>query len=64
LYNISDSKLPCCKLLAQGQHVLHHIDNEFHHLGGISVGGGTLQGLSNLITNEKMQKKLIIGCRR
>ena len=25
-----------------------YMDNKFHHLGGISVGGGTLQGLSNL----------------
>ena len=27
-------------------------NGEFHHLGGISVGGGTLQGLSNLILKE------------
>ena len=25
-----------------------YMNEEFHHLGGISVGGGTLQGLSNL----------------
>ncbi|MBL88527.1 MAG: pantothenate kinase [Gammaproteobacteria bacterium] len=30
-----------------------HFDSEkFNHLGGISVGGGTLQGLSKLINNE------------
>ena len=27
-------------------------NGEFHHLGGISVGGGTLQGLSSLILKE------------
>ena len=33
-------------------------DNVFNHLGGISVGGGTLLGLSNLTTNIKDSEKL------
>ena len=40
-------------------------DNEFNHLGGISVGGGTLQGLSNLLINtsnpDKVNKLSIEG---
>ena len=33
-------------------------DNEFNHLGGISVGGGTLQGLSNLLTHTSNPDKV------
>jgi type II pantothenate kinase len=34
------------------------INNEFEHLGGISVGGGTLQGLSNILTGISDSKKI------
>jgi len=33
-------------------------DNEFNHLGGISVGGGTLQGLSNLLIHTSNPNKV------
>ena len=40
-------------------------NNEFNHLGGISVGGGTLQGLSSLLINtsnpDKVNKLSIEG---
>ena len=43
-------------------------DNVFSHLGGISVGGGTLLGLSNLITNinsaDKLDKMALEGNRK
>ena len=33
-------------------------NNEFNHLGGISVGGGTLQGLSSLLINTSNPDKV------
>ena len=40
-----------------GTACIYHADNKFNHLGGISIGGGTLQGLSNYIisTNKPSQ---------
>ena len=35
-----------------------YMNNEFEHLGGISVGGGTLQGLSNILTGISNPKKI------
>ena len=34
-----------------GTACIFHEDNKFNHLGGISIGGGTLLGLSNYILN-------------
>ena len=40
-----------------GTACIYHADKKFNHLGGISIGGGTLQGLSNYIisTNKPSQ---------
>ena len=46
-----------------GSACVAYINEEFNHLGGISVGGGTLQGLSKLtigIDNAKEIEKLSI----
>ena len=41
------------------------MDKKFHHLGGISVGGGTLQGLSNLAIDinkaDEIEELSIVG---
>ena len=34
-----------------GTACIYHADKKFNHLGGISIGGGTLQGLSNYLLN-------------
>ena len=49
LYKINDPKFLAVST-GTGTACVASIDGEFNHLGGISVGGGTLQGLSNLIT--------------
>ena len=48
LYQIKDNKFMAVST-GTGTACVAYMDNGFHHLGGISVGGGTLQGLSNLI---------------
>ena len=47
LYQIKDNKFMAVST-GTGTACVAYMDNGFHHLGGISVGGGTLQGLSNL----------------
>ena len=49
LYKINDPKFLAVST-GTGTACVASIDGKFNHLGGISVGGGTLQGLSNLIT--------------
>ncbi len=51
LYKITDSEFLAVST-GTGTACIGLINNEFKHLGGISVGGGTLQGLSNLLFNE------------
>ena len=34
------------------------INGEYSHMGGISVGGGTLQGLSNLIIGKENAEEI------
>ncbi len=50
-----------------GTACINYQDNNFHHLGGISVGGGSLQGLANLLINtsdaHEINKKAIKGDR-
>ena len=36
-----------------GTACIHHNNGQFNHLGGISVGGGTLKGLSKYLINTK-----------
>ena len=48
IYQIKDDKFMAVST-GTGTACVAYMDKEFHHLGGISVGGGTLQGLSNLI---------------
>lgn len=57
IYGISDSKYLVVSC-GTGTACVASIDDKFNHLGGISVGGGTLQGLSNLIINESDAKKI------
>ena len=47
VYQIKDNKFMAVST-GTGTACIAYMDKEFHHLGGISVGGGTLQGLSNL----------------
>ena len=47
LYQIKDNKFMAVST-GTGTACIAYMDKEFHHLGGISVGGGTLQGLSKL----------------
>ena len=51
LYKITDSEFLAVST-GTGTACIGLINNEFKHLGGISVGGGTLQWLSNLLFNE------------
>ena len=50
-----------------GTACINYQDSNFHHLGGISVGGGSLQGLANLLINtsdaHEINKKAIKGDR-
>jgi type II pantothenate kinase len=57
LYNISEPSYLVVSC-GTGTACVASIDNEFHHMGGISVGGGTLQGLSNLILGEENAEKI------
>ena len=57
LYNISEPSYLVVSC-GTGTACVASIDNEFHHMGGISVGGGTLQGLSNLILNVENAEKI------
>ena len=62
LYKINDSKFLTVST-GTGSACVAYINEEFNHLGGISVGGGTLQGLSKLtigIDNAKEIEKLSI----
>ena len=47
VYQIKDNKFMTVST-GTGTACVAYMNKEFHHLGGISVGGGTLQGLSNL----------------
>lgn len=57
LYGISESKYLVVSC-GTGTACVASINNEFNHLGGISVGGGTLQGLSNLIIGNDNAEKI------
>jgi type II pantothenate kinase len=64
LYEINDSKFLAVST-GTGTACVASTDGEFNHLGGISIGGGTLQGLSNLITGinnpNEIEKLSAIG---
>ena len=51
-----------------GTACIYHADGDFNYLGGISIGGGTLQGLSkhlvNNTNNEEIQELAIKGNRK
>ncbi len=57
LYNISDSKFVVVSC-GTGTACVSFINDKFSHMGGISVGGGTLQGLSNLIIGKKNAEEI------
>ena len=48
LYDIYDESFVAVST-GTGTACIHHSDGKFNHLGGISVGGGTLQGLSKYL---------------
>lgn len=56
LYGINDKPFLAISS-GTGTACIYHADKKFNHLGGISIGGGTLQGLSNYIisTNKPSQ---------
>ena len=64
LYEINSSKFLAVST-GTGTACVASTDGEFNHLGGISIGGGTLQGLSNLITGinnpNEIEKLSAIG---
>ena len=41
-----------------GTACVYHNQGKFNHLGGISVGGGTLQGLSKYLIGHKDAKEI------
>ena len=47
-----------------GTACIFHEDNKFNHLGGISIGGGTLLGLSNYILNTSTVLELEELCKK
>jgi type II pantothenate kinase len=66
LYEIKDSKFMVVST-GTGTACVGYINKEFTHLGGISIGGGTLQGLSNLtidINNSNEIEKLAKICNK
>ncbi len=55
LYDISNESFLAVST-GTGTACIHHNNGKFNHLGGISVGGGTLQGLSKyLISTENLK---------
>ena len=52
LYGINDRPFVAVSA-GTGTACIYHKDANFSHLGGISVGGGTLQGLANHLINTK-----------
>ena len=61
LYQIKDQKFMAVST-GTGTACIAYMDKKFHHLGGISVGGGTLQGLSNDINKaDEIEKLSIVG---
>ena len=57
IYNIQEDSFVVVST-GTGTACVSYINGEFHHLGGISFGGGTLQGLSNLLVDTKDSKKI------
>ena len=50
LYNINNEKFVVISA-GTGTGCVFYDEKNYHYLGGISIGGGTLQGLSNLLIN-------------
>ena len=57
LYSIHDSKYLAVSC-GTGTACVAFINGEYSHMGGISVGGGTLQGLSNLIIGKENAEEI------
>ena len=57
LYNISEESFVAVSA-GTGTACIHHNNGKFNHLGGISVGGGTLQGLSKYLINTENVKDI------
>ena len=51
-----------------GTACIHHQNGEFNYIGGIAIGGGTLQGFGNLVLNsssiDEITKKATFGDRK
>ncbi|MDC2973034.1 pantothenate kinase [Gammaproteobacteria bacterium] len=57
LYDISDESFVAVST-GTGTACIHHSDGKFNHLGGISVGGGTLRGLSQFLISTESAKDI------
>ena len=57
LYSIDDKPFVAIST-GTGTACIYHSDKKFNHLGGISIGGGTLQGLSNYIINTSESSQI------
>ena len=57
LYDISEESFVAVSA-GTGTAGIHHNNGKFNHLGGISVGGGTLQGLSKYLINTENVKDI------
>ena len=57
LYKIKDSKFMVVST-GTGTACVGHVNGVFTHLGGISIGGGTLQGLSKLTIDTNKPNKI------
>ena len=57
LYDISEESFVAVSA-GTGTACIHHNNGKFNHLGGISVGGGTLQGLSKYLINTENVKDI------
>ena len=57
LYDIYDESFVAVSA-GTGTACIHHSNGKFNHLGGISVGGGTLQGLSKYLISTENAKNI------
>ena len=57
LYDIYDESFVAVST-GTGTACIHHSNSKFNYLGGISVGGGTLQGLSKYLISTENAKIL------
>ena len=57
LYDVADESFLAVST-GTGTACIHHSNSKFNYLGGISVGGGTLEGLSKYLINTENAKAI------